>query len=100
MLCDHDLTVDVGVMKEYGVKGSWTKIFNVIVGDDLGYNFYSPPLFFQKKNGEVVVLHGSILMVYDLKNYPDNNPQLNRFHGYAEANMSVESLVQPWLMMD
>lgn len=100
VLCHHYCTFDVWVMKEYGVKESWTKIFNVIDGDDLWYNFYSPPLFFQKKNGEVVVLHGSLLTVYDLKNFPDNNPQLNRFHGYAEANIYVESLVQPWLMMD
>ncbi|KAL3506361.1 hypothetical protein ACH5RR_031743 [Cinchona calisaya] len=98
-LCSDYKHIHLWVMKEYGVKESWTKIFTVSYRIDLWSN-YCPPLLCRRKNGEIIVLQGWLLMVYNLKDDLDKDPQVNRFYGFIEANLYVESLINPLVMMD
>jgi F-box interacting protein len=83
---------DVWVMKEYGVKESWTKLFVVpnLPGD---FNFhYFTLLCYTKDEDVLMVLNSKKLVVY--------NPKLNRFTSIGislvcDAIFYTESLVSP-----
>ncbi|XP_027116778.2 F-box/kelch-repeat protein At3g23880 [Coffea arabica] len=92
VLCDYEWTrVDVWVMKEYGVRDSWSKVVSVPYLDDPEKSRYSFPVCLLK-NGEILLVLGSGLVLY--------NPQSNTFkyrqiNGVEEVNMYAESLVSP-----
>ncbi|KAK4732769.1 hypothetical protein R3W88_025757 [Solanum pinnatisectum] len=64
------LVVDVWVMKEYGVKKSWTKMFNI--SDGVYYLF--GPSFCMSSEGEFLFKNTSFFMIYnphdDSKRFP------------------------------
>lgn len=92
VLCDYERTrVDVWVMKEYGVRESWSKVVSVPYMDDPGKSRYSFPVCLLR-NGEVLLVFGSGLVVYNLKNSTFRYLQINELE---EVNMYVESLVLP-----
>lgn len=63
----YDVSVDVWVMKDYGVKESWTKLCNVGEMDDFGFK-YVRPLGFSKSGGEVLLEQDrEKLLWYNLK---------------------------------
>ncbi|PON91382.1 F-box domain containing protein [Trema orientale] len=64
-MVDH---VDIFVMKEYGVKESWTKLFSVAPSDVAGSFEFAMPLAYLRSVHQVLFdLSGDKLMVYDLK---------------------------------
>ncbi|XP_059670779.1 F-box protein CPR1-like [Cornus florida] len=69
VLCHYHSFCDLWVMKEYGVKESWTRLFSV----SMPKISFSPfdivrPLAFSRSGGEVILLQGGERFVwYDLK---------------------------------
>lgn len=86
---------DIWVMKEYGVKESWTKLFVVpnVPGE---FFFHSFELLCYTKDGELVMVLNSNLLVF-------YNPELNSYKRIGipqtcrsfHAAFYVESLVSP-----
>lgn len=85
--------LDLWVMKEYGVKGSWTKLV-AISRDKLPHEYGLSPLCFSK-NGEVLIdVDERELIVYDLKG------ETWRYlvevdSDWFKTTMYIESLVSP-----
>ncbi|XP_006356410.1 F-box/kelch-repeat protein At3g23880-like isoform X1 [Solanum tuberosum] len=98
VLCNNDERThsDVWVMKEYGVKASWTKLYTIRYPEN--YEL-SPPLFTYNK-GEILLAFKSTLAIYDPKNdsltYPElPNVEVTGFYNRIEAELCIESLVCP-----
>ncbi|OIT27853.1 PREDICTED: F-box/kelch-repeat protein At3g23880-like [Nicotiana attenuata] len=86
---------DVWVMREYGVKESWTKMYTVKYPSYVYSSFIDPTLCMSNK-GEILLVPGSTLMVrnpdYELIRYP----KIVNFHSCVAADVYVESLVVPY----
>ncbi|KAM7462018.1 hypothetical protein LguiA_030139 [Lonicera macranthoides] len=95
VLCNYYGTrADVWVMKDYGVKESWTKLLTFPHRIDRGIQQYLIPLCIGK-NGEVLLELGSFLILYNSKDDSFNDPQLRNFVPFLEAHAYVESVVPP-----
>ncbi|XP_049410343.1 F-box/kelch-repeat protein At3g23880-like [Solanum stenotomum] len=102
MVCTDPRThVDVWVMKEYGIKKSWTKMFTIKYPPyehRLGYLF--SPSFCLSNTGEILVIFGSVFMIYNPKDdstrYPKSVDVGDGNFG-VEAEIYFESLVCPLL---
>jgi hypothetical protein len=85
--------VDVWMMKEYGVKESWTKLFSVAQYEVTGFLRSLKPLAYSKSGDEVLIEHDNLdLCWYDLK----RKQVKNRIPGIPysfEADTFVESLI-------
>lgn len=93
--CEHNVYMDVWVMKEYGTRESWTKVVCIPFFLDLwDHEFVRPHPLFISEDGKVLVNYGSCLKVYD-----PSNPQSHQFSTMwsVEAATYVESLVSPIL---
>ncbi|KAH0675408.1 hypothetical protein KY285_023209 [Solanum tuberosum] len=98
VLCNNDERThsDVWVMKEYGVKASWTKLYTIRYPEN--YEL-SPPLFTYNK-GEILLAFKSTLAIYDPKNdsitYPKVlNVEVTGVYNRNKAELCIESLVCP-----
>ncbi|KAL3507359.1 hypothetical protein ACH5RR_032741 [Cinchona calisaya] len=92
VLFDYERThADVWVMKEYGVRDSWSKVVSVPYLDDPEKSSYSIPVCLLR-NGEILLVFGSGLVVYNPKSNAFRYPRIN---GLEEVNIYVESLVSP-----
>ncbi|GMJ01511.1 CONSTITUTIVE EXPRESSER OF PR GENES 1, CONSTITUTIVE EXPRESSER OF PR GENES 30 [Hibiscus trionum] len=91
---DVDVAVDIWIMKEYGVKESWTKLLSVKTYQCFEAAPYVLPLVFSK-NGDKVLLHvGGMLFFYDLRSKKADKVNIEDVPClYSEAEMMVESLV-------
>ncbi|KAG5602020.1 hypothetical protein H5410_033390 [Solanum commersonii] len=101
MVCTDPRThVDVWVMKEYGIKKSWTKMFTIKYPPyehRLGYLF-SPS--FCLSTGEILVIFGSVFMIYNPKEDSTRYPKyvdVGDGNFGVEAEIYFESLVCPLL---
>ncbi|XP_059318650.1 F-box protein CPR1-like [Lycium ferocissimum] len=66
MFLDYEKTcADVWIMKDYGVKESWTKIYTINFSNDISNLWF--PLFFKSHKGEVLLAFRSIFMIYNPK---------------------------------
>ncbi|KAL3587306.1 hypothetical protein D5086_014173 [Populus alba] len=85
--------VDVWMMKDYGVKESWTKLFSVAQYEVIGFLRSLKPLAYSKSGDEVLIEHDNLdLCWYDLK----RKQVKNRISGIPysfEADTFVESLI-------
>ncbi|XP_022723214.1 F-box protein CPR30-like, partial [Durio zibethinus] len=64
---DH-VRVDLWVMKEYGVKESWTKLFSIASEEVIGSLRFVKPLAYSRSGDQVLLEHDNInLFWYDLK---------------------------------
>ncbi|KAK9287824.1 hypothetical protein L1049_016266 [Liquidambar formosana] len=82
--CDYD----VFVMKEYGVRESWTK-FTITVPQII-----AEPLCFPK-NGEIMWKNGEQITLYNPDEDTSRDVAIHGFPNLYEAGMHVESLVSP-----
>ncbi|GFP90674.1 F-box/kelch-repeat protein at3g06240 [Phtheirospermum japonicum] len=93
LYCEHNVYMDVWVMKEYGLSESWTKAVQIPFLLNLrGHGVIRPrPLFFSV-DGKVLINYGMSLETYDL-----SNPQSHQFSSTfsVEATTYFESLVSP-----
>lgn len=103
VLCNYERShSDVWVMKDYGVKASWTKMFTINCPDDHGnYDYYPPycksfsPFFFQSYKGEILLLYRSVFMIYNPKDDSIRQPEVTELKWCFTPEVSVESLVNP-----
>ncbi|PHT39069.1 hypothetical protein CQW23_22642 [Capsicum baccatum] len=97
VLCNYRTWADVWVMKEYGVKDSWGKMYTIRrPNDDPGNFLFSPPLCVSNK-GEILLVFGSIFMIYNPNDDSIKYPELNNFDACLEAEIYIESLISPLL---
>ncbi|CAI9771098.1 unnamed protein product [Fraxinus pennsylvanica] len=95
VLCNYQKTrADVWVLKEYGVKESWTKVISIPYIYDPGKYMYSMPLCILP-NGEVLLALGSSFVVYNLKDNSFKSPKITNVTDFLGAITYVESLVSP-----
>lgn len=90
-----DVRVDVWVMKEYGVKESWAKLFTVAQDEVAGGTLkYLRPLAYSKSGEEVLLEqnHGRLVW-YDLRRNRVNNVNLGGLPASFESEICVRSLV-------
>ncbi|GMY36709.1 F-box protein CPR1-like [Fagus crenata] len=91
----HGVRVDVWVMKEYGVKASWYKLFTVahnVVG--FGSFEYLRPLAYSKSGEEVLLEQdGKRLVWYDWKRNEVKNVKIPGMPDSFEAEICLGSLV-------
>ncbi|WMV47873.1 hypothetical protein MTR67_041258 [Solanum verrucosum] len=86
---------DVWVMKEYGVKESWTKIFTT---KSPGYPMTHPlhPTILTSNEGELLCMFGGRLMKYNTKDNMISYLDVTNFGPCLEAEIYVESLICPF----
>lgn len=96
--CDYEgVHLDVWVMKEYGIKESWTLMLTIkYPGDEVEMCNLFYPLLFMSKKGEILVVFGSISMIYNPKDESIRYSEVTNFDGYYEAEIYIESLVSPF----
>ncbi|XP_009619458.1 F-box/kelch-repeat protein At3g23880-like [Nicotiana tomentosiformis] len=88
--------VDVWVMKEYGVKESWEKIFTIKSPvDSTGNRFH--PLILMSNEGEILLQFGSRFTNYNSKDDSIKYLDVTNFAPSLEAQIYVKSLVCPFL---
>ncbi|XP_059301831.1 F-box/kelch-repeat protein At3g23880-like [Lycium ferocissimum] len=100
-LVDEELhwTTDVWVMKEYGVKKSWTKMFTVNFPDNpVGYLFRPP--FCMSNKGEILFMFESSFLVYNPNDDPIRNSKITNYDAFYQAKIYIESLVWPFLQKE
>ncbi|XP_016490847.1 F-box/kelch-repeat protein At3g23880-like [Nicotiana tabacum] len=84
--------VSVWVMKEYGVRESWTKMFTIKYAD-YSYSYAQP--FFMSNKGEVVVAFDETFMIYN-PNDDSLTPTGIHSDGWQYTEIYVKSLVSPF----
>ena len=98
ILCEYqDTHLDVWLMKEYGVKESWTKLFTIPHSSDPESFGYSVPLFISG-NGEVLLTlesQDSYLVLYNSRDATFKRCEIRSINGWFETQVYVESLVSP-----
>lgn len=93
VLCDYQNTrADVWVMKEYGVKESWTRVASIPYFNDHERFLYSNPLLIMP-NGEILLVFRTRLVVYNPKDNCFRRPRISNFHSSLEVDIYFESLV-------
>ncbi|KAL2470281.1 F-box/kelch-repeat protein [Abeliophyllum distichum] len=99
VICDYQKTrADVWVLKEYGIKESWTKVVTIPYINEPGRYMYSIPLCILR-NGEVLLALGSSYVVYNPKENSFRFPKISNVDDFLEANTYIESLVSPAAVM-
>ncbi|XP_027153585.1 F-box/kelch-repeat protein At3g23880-like [Coffea eugenioides] len=85
---------EILIMREYGVEESWTTLcclpFKVVGG--LGWLGWLPPLFYTKKNKEVLVTNGVHVSVFDLRDKSLRDIHLPKLPNFYQCHMYLESL--------
>ncbi|KAK9288719.1 hypothetical protein L1049_017182 [Liquidambar formosana] len=95
MICDRGGNcVDVWMMKEYGVKESWSKLVSMPYMPEMMPIDFSRSLCFLKYGG-ILMYFGNILVLYDLNEKTFKYPMLNDVRGCHEADVYLETLVSP-----
>lgn len=94
-LCSSDDDCfDVWVMKDYGVKESWTKLFSITEPEVIIYSDYVAPLCYSKSGGEVLLVQDDNQLIwYDLKEKRVRDVQIRGMVDSFEAQIYVGSLV-------
>lgn len=95
LICNYYLTnVDIWVMKEYGVKESWTKLISVPQPGVLRSFQNVRPIGYSKRGGEVLLQHGPLrLLWYDLKGETGKSVRMRDVQELSQVTMCVGSLV-------
>ncbi|KAM3249614.1 F-box/kelch-repeat protein like [Capsicum annuum] len=98
MFCHHLRShADVWVMKEYGVKESWTKMFIIKYPyDPMGYSLFGPP-FSMSSEGEILFRNDSVFMIYNPNDDSIRFPEVSNCGPLVEATLYIESLVWPFV---
>lgn len=91
--------VDVWVMREYGVKESWTKKYIVTFSDHVISPFVSRKLCMSNKN-EILLVPGLTLTALNPEDEPIKYPNVTKFGTCVDKNIYIESLVCPLLQIE
>ncbi|XP_073131647.1 F-box/kelch-repeat protein At3g23880-like [Henckelia pumila] len=98
VLCENyeNSTTDLWVLKEYGVKESWTKLAVIPSTDPIDSLWHSMPMFILPNGGILFSTYGRYFVVYNPKDHSTKIFDINNSR-YSEANIYVESLISPLL---
>ncbi|XP_006358425.1 F-box/kelch-repeat protein At3g23880-like [Solanum tuberosum] len=95
--CDEIYMLDVWLMKEYGVKESWMKMFTIkIPQDQLVYRNLGQICLHMASGSEILVVFGSSFMIYNTKGDPLRSSKIINSNNWDEARIYIESLVWPF----
>ncbi|XP_073287018.1 F-box/kelch-repeat protein At3g23880-like isoform X1 [Primulina huaijiensis] len=95
ILCNYQyINADLWVLKEYGVKESWTKVATIPYVDTPGKLLYSKVLF-MLQNGELLLVFGMHFVVYNPEDNSVRIPETSNLKAFLEADIYFESLVSP-----
>ncbi|KAK4732149.1 hypothetical protein R3W88_025137 [Solanum pinnatisectum] len=95
--CDETYMVDVWLMKEYGVKDSWMKMFTIKIPQDPSvYGYLGQIRLHMASGSEILVVFGSTFMIYNLKGDLLRSSKAINSNNWAEAEIYIESLVCPF----
>ncbi|XP_059309903.1 F-box/kelch-repeat protein At3g23880-like [Lycium ferocissimum] len=97
MYCRHlRARTDFWIMKEYGVKNSWTKVFTFnYPHDNPAGHMFSPP-FIMSSKGDILFRFGSAFVIYNPKDDSFKNQKVTNCNIFCDANIYIESLVWPF----
>lgn len=95
LICNYYLThIDIWVMKEYGVKESWTKLISMAQPGTLRSFQNVRPIGYSKSGGQLLLQHGPLkLLWYDLKRKTCKSVKIRDVHDLSQVVMCVGSLV-------
>ncbi|GFZ15512.1 hypothetical protein Acr_24g0017020 [Actinidia rufa] len=95
LLCNYFLDrVDVWVMRDYGVKESWSKLFSVAQSSVIRPFHYVRPVTYSRSGGEVLMEQDSSKLIwYDLKQKRVKNATVRGLKELTQAEVWVGSLV-------
>lgn len=94
MMCDIADSADLWVMKDFGVRQSWTKLLSIPYLDDPGVMQYSIP-YYIADNGEVLMEGKDVLLIYNPKDGTFRYSVINGARRLVEAELYIETLVSP-----
>ncbi|KDP40079.1 hypothetical protein JCGZ_02077 [Jatropha curcas] len=97
VMCNYSaVRADIWVMKEYGVRESWTKLVSIpyLIEPEIGHLQYSVP-YFISDNGEILLELNSRLAIYNPKDGTFRYPVTNGSGNWVDAELYIESLVSP-----
>ncbi|KAK4341577.1 hypothetical protein RND71_040078 [Anisodus tanguticus] len=107
IFCNYLRThTDVWVMKEYGVKESWKKMYTIKYPSDLEnfFSFVIYPTLCMSNKCEILLVSESTLMRYNPKDesitYTKDIHQVTKFHSSIAVDTYIESLVCPLLQQE
>ncbi|KAI3971283.1 hypothetical protein MKW92_042233 [Papaver armeniacum] len=93
MANNFQVHMDIWVMKEYGTRDSWTKLFTILQPTDIRSFEYARPLKLFK-NGEVLLEKDSQKMgIYDQKHLRVRSHAVRGISRWSETEIYVKSLV-------
>ncbi|MCD9560578.1 hypothetical protein HAX54_019295 [Datura stramonium] len=94
VFCDcYKVRMDVWVMKAYGLVESWTKVASIPYFTAIEHSIL--PVFISH-NDEILLQHGSSLLLYNSTHNTFKHPQVQIPHGYGiQFCLYIESLVSP-----
>ncbi|KAL3620058.1 hypothetical protein CASFOL_034970 [Castilleja foliolosa] len=94
MLDDHSSCMQLWVMKEYGVRDSWARVF---VMPHMGCPGRYPHmlLVWLLSDDEILLSYGHVIVVYNTKGNTYRYLPMDNFHDIIQADVYVESLVSP-----
>ncbi|CAN4092894.1 unnamed protein product [Withania somnifera] len=88
---------NVWIMREYGVKESWTKTYTVKY-PDCYFSPFVPRTLCMSSRGDVLLVPGSTLMVHNPEDEPIIYPKVTNSGFCVAVNIYIESLVCPSLL--
>lgn len=93
VLCDYPWKrADLWVLKEYGVKESWTRVVSIPYFHDPGEALYTNPLLIMP-NGDILLMFGMRLVVYSTKDNCLRRPRISNCRSFLNIDIYFESLV-------
>ncbi|XP_059645949.1 F-box protein CPR1-like [Cornus florida] len=95
MYCGYfDYHVDIWVMKEYGIKESWTKLFSFVQGSVIKSFHYVKPIAYSKNGRELILgQDNAMLLRYDLKKEKVTTIKIHGLRYIRNTHMCLGSVV-------
>ncbi|XP_004486107.1 F-box/kelch-repeat protein At3g23880-like [Cicer arietinum] len=94
ILSHSDTFSDVWLMKEYGNKNSWTKLFRVPFMEGVGCSPYTKALHISEDD-QVLLEFDSKLVVYNSRDGTFKTPQIQNINDWMVPEIYQESLISP-----
>jgi F-box interacting protein len=94
ILAHSDTFSDVWLMKEYGNKDSWTKLFRIPYTGDVGSCPYTKALYVSEDD-QVLLECQSGLVVYNSRDGTFKTPEIQNINSWMVPEVYEESLISP-----
>jgi F-box interacting protein len=100
IFASSNMYLDVWVMKEYGIKESWIKLYTVPAMGNHDFEPYSKAVYISEDDQFLIDLYEMTsskkeLGVYDSKNGTSKIPKIQNINGWMDPEVYAESLISP-----